>query len=370
MSRFSVGIDVRMWRHPGIGRYIRELVSELSSDAACAFSFTWVGHGGDRASVVKKTQRQPAFREVFSPIYSLSEQWEIPWKTGNLDLLHVPHFNVPVLRKKKWVVTVHDLTYVHDAKASGHRLGQFYAKRLFKIIERSAAAILTVSQATRDDLLNTFPGIRPSRVFVTPEAASPVFGRIEDTERLRQTAKTYSLDKPFILFVGSLKEHKNIPTLVHALQRLKTDQGIPHELVLVGKADPKNKTLLALLRRHPAVRCLGELPDPALACLYNLADLFVLPSFREGFGLPVLEAMSCGTPVIVSDRSSLPEVAGNAGLLFDPGRVDALVDLIYNVLRNKDLRDKMSQLGIERAKQFSWKKTAAQTLQIYEQVLG
>lgn len=369
MSRKVIGWDVRMWDHPGIGRYIRELTSAIikkrpayelrllaSSDK---FSDTMFAGGG----VTRE-------RCVYSDIYSVLEQIEMPIRTCGLDLLHVPHFNVPVLYPGRLVVTVHDLIYVRQASASRSRFGQAYARFLFNFISKKAAAVITVSKHTRRDLLDLFPKTRPEKVFVIPEAASNIFRKVTDDALLQTVRKRYRLERPFVLTVGSLKPHKNVPMLVQALAHLREMKGVEHDLVIVGRKDPRHPDILDAIERHEWAHYLGELGDEELACLYNLADLFVMPSLEEGFGLPVLEAMACGTPVLASNRASLPEVAGDAASLFDPASIDALENVLYNVLGNRDLRQKMSRQGLERAQVFSWEKSADSTLRVYEQVLG
>lgn len=367
---FSIGLDVRMWGHPGIGRYIRELSKELIRQPS-EYRLTFLGEApAAEALAGGRADGRFIFKKTRSAIYSLSEQMEILRQADALDLLHVPHFNIPVFFNKKLVVTVHDLIYLHEPGASRSIFGKVYADYFFKMIQKKAAAIITVSEFTKKDLLNFFPKIRPERVVVTHEAASEVFRKIEDPSILENVRQRQALQNPFILFVGSLRPHKNIPVLVRAIAGLRRTQGIPHDLILVGRPDPRNGELRGLLEENSFVRHLGELPDAELACLYNLADLFVLPSLWEGFGLPVLEAMACGTPVISSNRTSLPEVAGKAGLLFDPLDVDALSGLVYNVLQKKELREKMSQAGFEQAGRFSWPATARRTREVYEEVLG
>ena len=349
MKKRKIGIDARMWGHPGIGRYLRELSGAMAAE--------------------------PFEHELFyirgrAKIYGLAEQWEIPWKARHFDLLHVPHFNIPVLFNGKLVVTIHDLTYFHSPEVSKSPLAKLYVTWLLRTIRKKARAILAVSEYTKKDLLETFPGIPENLVFVTHEAAAPEFRKIEDENALARIRGKYSLNRPFVLFVGSLKKHKNVPALIEAVARLKERKNIPHELVLTGKSGPTEKELTALIGRHDFVRMIGEAEGRDLPGLYSLAEAFVLPSFREGFGLPVLEAMACGTPVVVSNRTSLPEVAGDAGLLFDPERIDALEDVLYNVLNNNELRKNMIQRGFEQAQRFSWKRTAEQTLQVYRQALS
>jgi len=370
----KIGMDARMWGHPGIGRYIRELSSHLLREPfegefifLADPQFKEKGLEGVRANGAAVS-----YRRAKSGIYSLNEQFEIPRLARDLDLLHVPHFNAPVFFKGKMVVTIHDLIYFHNLGASKSRFARAYLSFLLKSIQKKAGAVITVSEYTKKDLLKNFPSFRPELVFVTYEAASPIFTKLEDKERLERVRQKRALKKPFVLFVGSLKAHKNIPTLIKALDYLRAKKGLEHELVLVGRGDSAhhNKELVDLMFGHAFVRYLGELEDEELVSLYNLADLFVLPSFWEGFGLPVLEAMACGTPVASSDRTSLPEIVGDAGRLFNPDRVDALIDVLYNILANNELRKKMSSMGIERAKLFSWQRLAAQTLGIYRKALG
>lgn len=363
----KIAFDARMWSHPGIGRYIRELLGALirleKKPALCL-----LGRSKELGAMFMPATGF-SIREASSGIYGLAEQLEIPRLARGMGLLHVPHFNVPLLTSAKLVVTVHDLTYLHGSEALKSRSGRAYVRFLFRFIARNAAAIITVSEYTKKDLMEFFP-VRAEKVFVIPEAASDMFYKISDPNKLEKQLCFGSSGRPFILFVGSLKPHKNIPALVTAVSNLREKKRIEHQLLIVGRKDKKNPEILKLIESNPYVSYLGEVSDEKLATLYNLADLFVLPSFREGFGLPVVEAMACGTPVAVSDRTSLPELVGEAGQLFDPDRIDALEHVIYNILENKDLRQKMSLAGLERSKEFSWQNTAKNTLKVYQQVLG
>jgi len=324
----------------------------------------------DFLSASNNLRTVPSYIEANSKIYSLAEQWEIPRKSNSLDLLHVPHFNIPVFLKKKLVVTVHDLIYLHEPDASRSKFGKAYVTWLLKMIRKKAAAVIAVSEYTKNDLLSHFPGFSAERVFVTHEAPSPIFKKIESPSTLQKTRQRYGLLRPLVLFVGTLKPHKNLVTLIHAIKILTERKVIDHDLVVVGRKDERQKGLLKLIHQNSFVRYLGELEDSELVALYNLADVFVLPSYYEGFGLPVVEAMACGTPVITSNRSSLPEIIGSAGLSFDPNQVDALVELLYNILSNQELRKNMSNIGLEQVKGFSWRKTAEETLKVYDRVMS
>ncbi len=353
-----------MWGHPGIGRYIRELASALCETGPSELLTLLL------PPEATSIPRGPRIRRSAAGIYGVREQIELPFLTRPFDLLHVPHFNIPLAYSGKMIVTVHDLLYLHDAKSSRFGLGRFYAELFFRAIRRKAALVIAVSYYTKTDLCRRFPKLQSDRVVVVHEAASPRFQPIHDKERLDAARARHLLHRPFVLFVGSLKRHKNVALLIEAMARLKQKKEFPHELVLVGKPDTRYTEPQRLIARHSFVRHLGCLPDEELVNLYNLAELFVLPSLHEGFGLPVLEAMACGTPVAAADGTSLPEILGDAGALFDPARVDALEDVLYNVLTNRERREEMSKKGIDRAAQFSWQKTASRTWDLYRRALG
>lgn len=358
-----------MWTHPGIGRYVRELsLALLKNDRSPKLLFL----GGRKAAEAMplNTAAPFLFMNARSKIYGLGEQWEIWQKSRGADLLHVPHFNVPMARSGKLVVTVHDLIYLKEANASRSRWARPYASLLMRAIEKKASTVIAVSRATKNDLLELFPGIGEDRVRVIYEAASPIFRPVDTPISLLTFKEQHSLRAPFILFVGSLRPHKNILRLIEAVAGLRRERGLPHELVIVGKSNAHSTDIREAMVKNTFVRYLGELPDKDLAYLYNLTDLFVLPSLKEGFGLPLVEAMACGAPVAAANRSSLPEVVGDAGVLFDPERVDALSEAIYNVLKNTELRKKMADQSLERSQLFSWERTAAETLEVYEKALS
>lgn len=363
-----VAIDLRMWSHPGIGRYTRELLEAMVGLRGHE-DFRFLGYEKDLKLFLRQAPGASS-TAVTSRIYSVGEQFEMARAAKNDALLHVPHFNVPVARKGKLVATIHDLIYLQDPKASKSPLGKSYASFLFGHIARKAAAVITVSEHTKNEVLNRFPRLG-GRVHVTHEAASPLFRPIDDLEVKAGMRKKYALQKPFVLFVGSLKTHKNIPVLVDAMKELRHTRKLDIDLILVGRRDMKNEELWRFLQLNRSyARCMGELPDEDLAVFYNLASAFVLPSLREGFGLPVLEAMACGTPVVVSDRASLPEIAGSAALKFDPSRVDQLSSHLYRILTEEKLRLDLVAAGKDRAKEFSWEKTARKTWEVYERALA
>lgn len=365
----KIAIDTRMGAHPGIGRYIRELVVSLLDQRPADIRWVFLGDPSLSRQFAAKAG-DCDFIHAKSPIYSVDEQWEMSYLAHGVDLLHVPHFNISVLSRTPLVTTIHDLTYVHQKGSTRSILGRSYAKSLMRIAIQRSKTILTVSEYTKKDILQCFPKTDPSKIIVTYEAASSYFKKIEGQTRLNDLKNKLMLEKPFVLSVGSLKTHKNIPTLLSAMKLLHESGKIDAELLIVGRKDSKDDSLLRQIQAAGnGVRYLGELEDESLLSLYNLCEVFVLPSLREGFGLPVLEAMSCGAPVIVSDRTSLPEIAGDAGLVFDAMSAEALAHQMQKVFTDTGLRKRLSTAGLARAREFSWKKTAEKTLEVYRKAL-
>ena len=200
------------------------------------------------------------------------------------------------------------------------------------------------------------------------EQFRPVTLRDPEKQRLEQT---YRIPGPFLLFVGTLEPRKNIPALLKAYHTVRS-RGIPHKLVIAGNTGWKYEEIFAQLDRlnlRKDVIFTGYVPDSDLILLYNLADIFIYPSLYEGFGLPLLEAMACGTPVISSDVSSIPEVVGKAGILVDPTSTDRIADAIETLVRDENYRRELRHSGLIQAKRFSWERTAQQTWSVYEEIL-
>lgn len=356
-----------MWPHPGIGRYLRETSFELLKNPA-EFKFTFYGSPKVQEAIAEYPSA--SFQGASSPIYSLKEQWEMARLKPAPAILHVPHFNIPVFYPGRLVVTVHDLIYLHDPAASKSRFGRAYVRFLLKTLSKKAAAVIAVSEFTKNDLLKQFSALDPKRVFVIHEAASEFF-----KPAAQETAKKYlnlrfGLTDTFALFVGTLKPHKNISVLVEAMSRARKKQGFSEKLVVVGRKDAKFPEIEKLVKGEKFIQYLGEVSDEDLRILYSLASVFILPSLWEGFGIPVLEAMACGAPVISSNAASLPEAAGDAAELFHPKDADALEKLLCQVLSDPAKRAAMSEKSLKQAARFSWKKAAAETLSVYRKVLA
>lgn len=299
------------------------------------------------------------------------EQFGLPAlaRRDGLDLLHYVDHALPLWRRPcPVVITVHDLAF--------YRLPQMYnfSRRRYKKFVglrsvRLAARVITPSRATRDEIID-LAGIAPEKVTVIPYGLDEQFRPVSD-EAQQRTREEFDLAGPYFLFVGTLQPRKNLRHLISAFAQLVHEQGIPHELVLAGGEGWLSGDLVRFAgenRVADRLRLFGSVPQDKLPALYNCSESLVFPSWYEGFGLPPLEAMACGVPVIASNRTSIPEVVGEAGLLVDPQDIDALAAAMQRVIDDKNLRSKLCHAGPERARQFSWDRAAEATMDVYRQV--
>jgi glycosyltransferase involved in cell wall biosynthesis len=287
---------------------------------------------------------------------------------NELDIIHNPYQLPTVFNfKQKYIISVLDLIQILFPKEIKKSVYVSQKIMLSKSI-KSADKIISISHHTKQDIIKHFK-IPEDKIKVIHLAANENYELLKEDE-INTIKQRYNLNYPFILYVGTLEPRKNIPTLLKALYKLKK-QGINHKLVITGKKGWKYKNIFETIEKlnlQKDVIFTGYVPDEDLPALYNAADLFVYPSIYEGFGLPPLEAMQCGTPVITSNTSSLPEVVGDAGIMVNPYDVDELANKMYEVLTNDGLREELSKKGLERAKLFSWKKCAEEHLKVYEEV--
>jgi glycosyltransferase involved in cell wall biosynthesis len=247
---------------------------------------------------------------------------------------------------------------------------RIYCRIMLRKIARSSHHIITGSEFSKRDIVNTF-SISEEKVTVTSYGVDKRFHVIVDQELKKDMREKYRLNKPFILYAGSIQPRKNIESLLKAYFALRSKKTIQHQLVFTGGSGWKNSRIYELVERsefkEDAV-FLGYIPDNVLPLLYNSADFLVYPSYFEGFGMPVLEAMACGCPVITSNTSSLPEVAGDAGLLIDPYDVSSLEDAIEQLAHDNTLKQSLIEKGLDQSQRFSWERCALQTLNVYDEI--
>ena len=298
-------------------------------------------------------------------------------KNADIDILHVPvHWYNQITpfvfnREIKKVLTLHDLTPILFPEMHTRETNLTWKSSL-KFIKNRTNIMICDSISTKNDCINLL-NIQEKRLKVIPLAADEQYKPLKDKELVHDELKIeYNIDYPFILFVGTLEKRKNVPTLLKSFYKLKKSK-LDHKLVIVGGKGWKYTKifdLIAELNLQNDVIFTDYVSDEYLVKLYNAADLFVYPSLYEGFGLPPLEAMACGCPVITSNISSLPEVVGDAGIMIDPNDIDGLTAAMLKILTDNELREELSRKSLDRSKMFSWKKTANETWKVYEDVLN
>ncbi len=288
-----------------------------------------------------------------------------------VDVLHV-QFTAPPFCPCPVVVSIHDLSFEHLPQTFNRR-SRTQLKLTVRHSARRATRIISLSEHTRSDIVETY-GISADRIHAIPLAAPAHFGPVQDYKELQRVRHNYGIDGQYILSVSSIHPRKNLARLVRAYATLRGSNSdkLP-KLVLVGKcAWLYDETLRALDETgvRDAVVLTGYVPQMDLPALYSGALCFVYPSYFEGFGLPPLEAMKCGAPVIVGNRTSLPEVVGDAALTVDPYDTDAIAGAIKRVLNDPQLREELSSKGQKRASEFDWRETARKTLAVYEEAVS
>jgi len=344
----EVVIDAR-WLRTGIGRYILTLLKELKPKLPDTLltCISMPAHSADLAPYCDRVI------EMNCGIYSLAEQMRLPFAAYSADVFCVPHYNVPILRRGPMVVTIHDLTHL-TFPAYRRRLGNSaYANAMLRVASARASHITTPSHYTRNCLVEQL-GVDPEKIVVIPCAVSDSF-RVQPKEEAAEVVRNlYGIVGPYILFVGSAAPHKNLATLLEAYRLSSARLGDQLQLVLVLPRDmgKVRDRALGLLLAARGVRCLYSIPDESLASLYGAAAMTVMPSFEEGFGLPLVESMACGTPVACSRAASLPEIAGDSAIYFDPHSAEEMAWAIDRLLHSGELRLHLIQQGLRRAARY------------------
>jgi len=364
-----VGIDARLvyYSRAGIGQYILGLVEGLSkideeNEYVLLQSRKDEAILADRANFFKKS--------IWTPSHHRLEQFALPFEIAplRLDILHSPDFIPPFRRDYKSLITVHDLAFILYPHFLTHESARYYGQ--IDRAVRDADHIIADSQSTRRDIIS-FLGVAESKITVIYAAASSKYRPIQDEHSLKQIRDKYGLDRPFMLFVSTIEPRKNLPALLRAYRQLLDHYKLEVRLVVAGQRGWFSGEVFALtqtLKLNEDVLFLGHVPTNDLLLLYNAARVLVHPSFYEGFGLPPLEAMSCGTPTVVANVSSLPEVVGDASLLVAPEDVQGWTVAMWRVLTDESLRSELADKGLKRAQLFSWEKAAQETLKLYERL--
>lgn len=368
----KIGIDARLihYQRMGIGQYTLRLTQAL---VALDRDNQYLLLQSRKDSACLATAPNVSRHSLWTPPHNRYEQLTLPlelWPLG-LDILHCPDFIPPFRASCRSVITVHDVAFLRFPGLLTSESERYYGQ-----IDRAvqaAAHVIAVSESTKRDLQDMLSA-PPEKITVVYEAAGPAFAPVEDEALLADARRRYEIVAPYILFVGTIEPRKNIPIMLQAYGALRDEwqkqgRGEPPQLVIAGQKGWLYQNVYevcAELGLEKAVRFLGPVASEDLPALYTGALFFVLPSLYEGFGLPVLEAMSCGTAVIASNTSSLPEVAGDAALLVDPQDVVGLTAAMLRLAANQSLRRELRARGLAQAARFSWTRAAKETLAVYE----
>lgn len=371
-----IGIDARFYgpEGTGIGRYVEKLLENLEILDQKNDYFVFLR----KANFFLYNPKNPLFQKIKADArwYSVKEQIIMPAALSGkkLDLVHFPHFNIPLLYSGKFVVTIHDLT-ISDfsskdsstSKAPLRLTKQAMYNLTIRAAVKRAEKIFTPSNFVKKEIVKKL-NIKSEKIIVTYESAEDFsLGKKFSEGKIKEVFAKYSIREPFIVYVGTAYPHKNIGRLLEGFQKTQSEI----KLVFVSEFNPftekvRNKVReMGLAERFVAT---GSIPDKDLGVLLQKAICLVQPSLSEGFGLPGLEAMESLCPVVCSEKSSLPEIYGESALYFNPMDIEDIAEKIDKIYSSKELRNKLKSLGKEQAKKYSWKVMAQKTLQTYEEV--
>ena len=366
-KRPILAFDARAYA-TGIGRYSEQLLAGLRPalpgvELWCVVHPT---HGWKLAAYADRIIPSSA------PMYSMAAQMALPGLVEGATLLHCPHYDIPVLYSRRMSVTIHDVTHLLDPAFRNTLKSRVFAKSLLKIAVAKARQIITISHYSKRMILEQLGGSE-SKISVIHRYASPIFTPMPGHEAKVIVRRELDLCRDYFLFVGSPKPSKNLPVLFEAFAGLQSKHRGAIELVIVGK-DKKNEPSLHKLADRlgidKCVRWVDSVSDELLRACYSGAEATILPSRQEGFGLPVIESMACGTPVICADAASLPEVAGGCALLFDPSSAEDCGVQMSKMIESPQLRGELREKGLERARQFDGAKAVAGHAQLFTELLA
>ena len=377
-TRIAIDYTAAYEQGAGIGRITREVVAALARlDQETRYRLFVAGAtmqdlGQPLAPnfVWKPTRINP--RWLARIWHRLHLPLHIEQFVGDIDLFHATDFVLPPIRSStKTILTVHDLSFVHVPEAAPPSLIN-YLNRVVPVSCDHADHIIADSYATRDDLIALY-GITPDKITVIWSGVEERFKQITSPETLTEVRNKYQIPQATcVLSVGTVQPRKNYSRVVRAIAKLRGQGHDIHLVIAGGKGwmeDELHRTI-AETQMNTTVHLIGYVDDEDLPALYSLSDCFVAPSLYEGFGIPVIEAMACGTPVVTSNVSSLPEVAGDAAITVAPRNIDDLANAIFSILTDANIANDLVRKGLERAKEFTWERAARQLQSVYADVLA
>lgn len=356
-------IDVRMVDEHlhGIARYTYELINHMKKYSDIKF-YLLTNNIQVSKNIFGENDGKINFIEIKAKFLSLREQLELPYIVNKFKkcIFHSPSFVASPFIKNKMIMTIHDLNHLRYPQfyTPFHK---YYYKYIVKPSAKKSCKVLTVSEFSKKELTEWL-SCDDKKVSVTYNGIDDKFKPIYDKEALKSVSEKYQLPEKFILYIGNTKPHKNVETLLKAMKYINDET----TLVLNGKANESLSKIIQENHLEEKVKFIGFAEDSDLPKLYSLAKIFVFPSLYEGFGLPPLEAMASGCPTIVSNSSSLPEVVGDAAIMFEPLNYKELAQKLKNLLQDEELRNYYKEKGMEQAKKYQWEATADQTYRLYK----
>lgn len=371
----KIGLDLRFWRKTtgGLSRYDQNLLKELLKIDQ-ENKYTAIITPPDQEEFDLHSQNLKTL-VVPIPHYSLNEQTKFLkiLKKQNFDLVHFANFNHPIFYKRPFIVTIHDLImHLYPSGAQKRsRIRQFIYKKVMKDCRR-AVKIIVPSQSTRQDLVKMlrFP---ENKIVVTTEGSEQGF-RLHSDREIINVKERLNLPDCYLLYVSRWTAYKGLVNLLEAYRMIREKKFPDLGLVICGKPDHSSPEVEQLVRQsqrnNPKIITPGFVNDEELAAIYSAADVYVHPSFYEGFGIMILEAFASGVPVVTSNVSSLPEVSGTAAMLVSPHSPYQIANACLSILSDKNKAQEMVQKGLERVKKYSWAKMAEQTLEVYKETLA
>lgn len=385
--RIAIDYTAAIAQHAGIGRYTRSLVAALAriddaddmllfSTEAPTASRPFAKAPNLRSRVISVAGRPVGNRAMTLLWHRLRVPLPVEAFIGRAQVLHAPDFSLPPAPLTPRVVTIHDLAFLTNPECALPSLVDFLGRVVPRAV-RSADRIIAVSETTANDLVRLL-NVPREKVRVIHLGVEPRFAPVSDDTIRARVEQVYGLRHPLILAVGTIEPRKNYPRLIEAFARMRTQAATESAtgasspmLAIAGRKGWLYDAVFQSVERlglADCVRFLDYVADDDLPALYSLADVVAMPSLYEGFGIPVVEAMACGTPVVCGNTGSLPEIAGSAALLVDPLDVDAIAGALRQALFEGEVRERLSTQGRQRAAQFNWETAAAQHLSVYREI--
>ena len=359
-------IDAR-WLYTGLGAYTGQLIRALHELADFPFSLITLSEHRDKlegysSEIVLSNAR----------LYSAREQIDVLRAARDYEVLHIPHYNAPLLRRGTLLVSIHDLNHLLDPAVGQTWKSQLYARPMLRRMAQRADHIFTQSEYSKRTILGHL-GAKPEKITVTYTGVPPhIYAEPRDDARAR-TQQAFGFDGNYLLFAGNLKPHKNLAGLLKALALLRQRGKVDHKLLIIGD-DPRWRPVLMRQAQELGLAndalFAGRASDDQVRFAYSGADLTVVPSIEEGFGLPVIESMACGTPVACSNTASLPEAGGDAAEYFSPADPDSTASACEKVLLSSERWKELQQRGYAQAAKFHWRDCAARHIPVYRKFLG